>query len=95
MGFKSISFVRQSASAAFGSVYLVWGDLSLLDRSPLRSNVDSGNVVEESKDVQEPQNHGNDHNAVQNRLDLSLHGDEAIHQPQENTYHNQNFQELN
>ena len=31
------------------------------------------------------------------KIDLMdrLHGDEAIHQPQKNTHHDQNFQELN
>jgi len=51
--------------------------------------------VKQSKNIQQPQNHGNHYDAVQNSLDGSLHGDEAIHQPQKNTHHDQNFQELN
>jgi hypothetical protein len=51
--------------------------------------------MKESKNIQQPQDHGNDHDAVQNGLDLSLHGDEAIHQPQENTHNDKNFQQLN
>jgi hypothetical protein len=31
-------------------------------------HVDRGQVTENSKNVQEPQNHGNDHNGIQNRL---------------------------
>jgi hypothetical protein len=51
--------------------------------------------MKQAKNIQDPQNHGNDHNAIQNRLDGSLHWDEAIHQPQENSHHDQNFEQLN
>ena len=30
-----------------------------------------------------------------NTLDGSLHGNEAVHQPQEDTHHDENFQQLN
>jgi hypothetical protein len=62
---------------------------------PLRSNVHAGKGVKEPENIQEPQNYGNDHDAVQNGLDGPLHGNEAIHQPQEDTHHDQNFQQLN
>jgi hypothetical protein len=75
------------------------GAFSLLgcfpSRHVLRSNVDSGNRVEEPKNIQDPKNYRNDHDAVQNGLDGSLHWNEAIHQPQKNTHHDENFQELN
>ncbi len=51
--------------------------------------------MKESKDIQEPQNHANNHNGVQNRLEGRCHGDEAIHQPQQYTHHDQDFQYLN
>src|ERR1035437_1885076 len=40
-----------------------------------------GKIVEEAEYLQEPQNHGNHYNAVQNTLDLPLHWDVAIPQP--------------
>jgi hypothetical protein len=64
-------------------------------RDPSRSNVDPGKRMKQSKNIHDPQNHGYDHDTIQNRLDGSLHWDEAIHQPQEDTHHDQNFQELN
>jgi hypothetical protein len=51
--------------------------------------------MKEPEDIQDPQNHGNHHDAVQDGLDGGLHGDEAIHQPQQNAHYYQNFQELN
>jgi hypothetical protein len=48
--------------------------------------------MKQPEHVQQPQNDRNDHNAVQNGFDRSLHWDEAIHQPQQDSYHNQNFQ---
>jgi hypothetical protein len=51
--------------------------------------------MKESKSVEKPHNYGNHYYAVQNRLDGRLHGDEAIHQPQEYAHHYENFQELN
>jgi len=39
--------------------------------------------VEESEYIQKPQHDANDHDGVQDRLDAACHGDEAIHQPQE------------
>jgi hypothetical protein len=62
---------------------------------PLSSNVNSGKRIKQAKDVEDPENHGDDHDTIQNRLDSSLHGNEAIHQPQEDTHHDQNFEELN
>jgi hypothetical protein len=51
--------------------------------------------MKESKNIQDPQNHRDDNDAVQNGFDGSLHWDEAIHQPQEDTHHDQNFEKLN
>jgi hypothetical protein len=62
---------------------------------PLSSDVDSGKRIKQSKDIEDPENHGDDYDTVQNRLDGSLHGNEAIHQPQEDTHHDENFEELN
>jgi hypothetical protein len=51
--------------------------------------------MKKSSDIQYPQDDRNDHYGIQNRLDGRLHGDEAIHQPQDNTHNDQNFHELN
>jgi hypothetical protein len=45
--------------------------------------------MKEPKHIQEPQHHSNDYNGVQDRLDTACHGDEAIHQPQEDANDNQ------
>ena len=46
-------------------------------------DADSGEGVEQSKYIQEPQHYANDYDGVQDRLDAAGHGDETIHQPQE------------
>jgi hypothetical protein len=58
------------------------------------SDVHSGKRVEQSKYVQKPQHHSDDHDAVQDRLNGGLHRNEPIDQPQEDTHHDQNFDEL-
>jgi hypothetical protein len=45
--------------------------------------------VEQSKYVEEPQHHANDDDSIQDRFDASGHGDETIHQPQQNTDYDQ------
>jgi len=50
--------------------------------------------MKQSKNIQDPQNYSNNHDAVQNGLDGPLHWNEAIDQPQENTHHDENFQDL-
>jgi hypothetical protein len=47
----------------------------------LSSDADPGKRTEQSKDIQEPQNDGNDHNRIQDRLDGTCHWDESINQP--------------
>ena len=56
--------------------------------------MNSGERVKESERVQKPQNNGNDDDAIQNRLDGSLHWDESVYRPEENTYNDQNFENL-
>jgi hypothetical protein len=52
-------------------------------------NADSREGVEQSKYVEEPQHYANDDDSVQDRLDASGHGDETIHQPQQNADYDQ------
>jgi hypothetical protein len=47
------------------------------------SDTELSKVLEETKYFQKPQNDGNHYNAIQNALDLTLHGDEAVYQPQQ------------
>jgi hypothetical protein len=47
-----------------------------------------------SKYIQEPEHNNYDHDGVQNGLDASCHGNEAIHQPQEDAYHDQDYHKV-
>ena len=51
--------------------------------------------MHESKDVQEPHNHHNDHDSIQDRLNGSCHGNETVDQPEENSNYDQNYAYLN
>jgi hypothetical protein len=44
-------------------------------------------ICEQAEYLQEPKNHGNHHNGVQDSLDLTLHGDEAVHEPHQDAYY--------
>jgi len=51
--------------------------------------------MKDSEYIQEPQ-HDSDHdNAVENGLDASGHGDEAIHEPQQNANDDQDSYKIN
>ncbi len=62
---------------------------------PSRPNMNARQRMEQPENIQQPQDDCNDYDAIQNGLDRALHGDEAIHQPQEDTHHDDNFQYLN
>jgi len=51
--------------------------------------------AEESEDVEEPEDHGNHDDAIENGLDGALHRDEAVHQPEQNSDDNQNYDDVN
>jgi hypothetical protein len=53
----------------------------------LSPNADTREGMKQSKYIQEPQHHADDHNRVQDRLDAACHGDETIHQPQEDAHY--------
>ena len=42
--------------------------------------------MKESEYIQEPQHDADDHDGVQDGLDAARHGDEAVHQPQQDTH---------
>jgi hypothetical protein len=60
--------------------------------SASRANVNAGKGMKQPKDIQQPQDDRNDNDAIQNGLDRSLHGNEAIHQPQQDANYNEYFQ---
>jgi hypothetical protein len=62
---------------------------------PSHPHVHSGEGMEKSKNIQEPQNYENDHDCIQDRLNGSCHGYEVINQPKENTNYDQNHEYVN
>jgi hypothetical protein len=40
-------------------------------------------VLKQSVEIRNPQGPDDDHHVIQNRFDLSLHGDESVHKPQQ------------
>jgi hypothetical protein len=57
--------------------------------SVIHPNADSRERMKKSEYIQKPQNHANDDDGVQDRLDASCHGNETIHQPQKDAYDDQ------
>jgi hypothetical protein len=55
---------------------LRWRGLSLPD-------VELIEVLKQSVEIRDPQDQDDDHYAIQERFDLSLHGDESVHKPQQ------------
>jgi hypothetical protein len=47
------------------------------------ADTELGKVFEQAEYPHDPQDYGNHNNAVEDALDLALHGDEAIHKPQQ------------
>jgi hypothetical protein len=52
-------------------------------------HVHPGEGMKKPKSIQEPQNHENDHDGIQDRLDGLCHRDETVDQPKENPNHDQ------
>jgi len=85
---RGITSLRGAWSAR-GS-YLPYGQV----RTVYAPNAHPRQRVKKSKNVQQPQNRGDHHDGVQNRLDRSSHRNEIVHQPQQNSHHDQNQQYL-
>ena len=51
--------------------------------------------MKDPKNIQEPQDHGNDHDGIQDRLDGARHRDEPVNQPEENPNHDQHCEYVN
>jgi hypothetical protein len=59
------------------------------------TNAYSRERMNQSKYVQEPEHDSNNHHQVQNGLDAPGHGDEAIHEPQQDANDNQDGYKVN
>jgi hypothetical protein len=57
--------------------------------------MDSAERAEKAKNVQEPQNHGDNYNRIQDVLDGTLHGYVSVNQPKKDPNHDQDHYELN
>jgi hypothetical protein len=63
-----------------------------LEKSP--PQVERGETAENSKYLEEPQNHSNDNQGIQNRFNGSRHGNEAIDEPEKHTNHDQDHEHV-
>ena len=54
----------------------------------------TGEVAQESKNIQEPQNHTDHHDGIQDRFNGRCHRDVVIDEPEKNTNHDQNQQDV-
>ena len=52
-------------------------------------DVKIGDVMHESKDIQEPHNHHNDHDSIQDRFNGARHRNKAVDEPEKNAHHDQ------
>jgi hypothetical protein len=57
----------------------------------LSANANMRKGTEKSKHVQKPQHHTDHNDRVQNGLNRSLHGYEAVDKPKQNSYNDQNY----
>lgn len=93
-----MSSVHMESAAGDKSLNLTWAKLTgkipvwnwpapCLARPSSSPKVHPGHGMEKSKQVQEPQNHHDDYNRIQNCLNRASHRYEAIDQPQQNSNH--------
>jgi hypothetical protein len=57
--------------------------------------MEHGAGIENSKNIQEPQNYDNNHDRIQDRFDRSGHRYVTINQPEQNTHHDERHYDLN
>jgi hypothetical protein len=60
-----------------------------LGQNDLRADVDAGKRMQNSENVEKPQDCGDYYHSIQNGLYGALHGDEVIHQPEQNSHYHQ------
>jgi hypothetical protein len=56
----------------------------------LLPNADIGEGMKQTENIQEPQDHDDHHDGIQDRLDRPLHRNKAIDEPEQNTHYDQN-----
>jgi hypothetical protein len=56
--------------------------------------MDAAQAMKEAKDIEEPEDHGDDNDAIEDRLDVALHGDEAIHKPKQDAHDDERDYEI-
>ncbi len=61
----------------------------------LSPHTETRDRAKKPKDVQEPQNHGDNHYRIQDPFDGTLHGYVVVNQPKKNSNHDQDHHELN
>jgi hypothetical protein len=61
----------------------------------LLPHADMGEGTENSKNVQEPQDNGYNHDGIQDRLNGTRHWYESVDEPKNNTSHDQDYYYLN
>jgi hypothetical protein len=61
----------------------------------LLSHADIGDRTENSKDAEEPQDNCNDNDGIQDRFNGTRHRDKSVDEPENNTYHDQDYYYLN
>ena len=66
-----------------------------LEGDSYRSYVDPVHGGDNSKDIEQPDSHTDDHHNVENRFNGPLHGDKTIHEPQQQAYDNESDNNLN
>jgi hypothetical protein len=57
--------------------------------------VDLGEGTENSKNTQEPQDNGNNHDGIQDRLNGTRHWYKSVDEPENDTNHDQDYYYLN
>src|SRR4051794_26944870 len=62
--------------------------------SSMSTDADAGKRMEQSENIQNPQDQGDNNYGIEDRLDRALHGKEVIHQPQQDSDYDQNFHNL-
>jgi hypothetical protein len=60
----------------------------------LLSNSDIGEFANEPKHAQEPQDHGDDYDHIQDRLNGARHWNIIVDEPEENTNYDQDYQHM-
>jgi hypothetical protein len=64
-------------------------------RSGSIADSNSMEETQQSKHLKKPQNEGNDNHNVQDLLNLAIHGNVVVYEPQQNPNHDNNYYQLN